>query len=81
MAKKALIREIEVDVINEKDGSYAIACSALGIYAVGSTITEAKKDFIEALDLHLSALRSNAVKSLSAKAKFRVGLPWASSAQ
>ncbi len=54
MARKARIREIDVDVISEKDGSFAIACSALGVYAVGSTLGEAKKDFLAALDLHLS---------------------------
>ena len=81
MARKARIREVDVDILREKDGSFAIACSALGVYAVGSTISEARKDFVEALDLHLSVLRANAVKSISAKAKYHGGLPWASSAQ
>ena len=81
MARKARIREIDVDVISEKDGSFAIACSALGVYAIGDTLREAREDFLEALDLHLEALRANAVKSLSARAKPRGSLPWASSAQ
>lgn len=81
MARKTRIREVEVDVINEKDGSFAIACSALGVYAVGGTLREAKSDFIEALDLHLGELRANAVRSLSAKVKSTSGAPWASSAQ
>ena len=81
MAKKARIRQVDVDIISEKDGSFAIACSALGVYAVGNTVSEAKKDFLEALDLHLSALRENAIRSLSAKYKQAGRLPWASSAQ
>ncbi len=81
MARKTRIREVEVDVISEKDGSFAIACSALGVYAVGNTISGAKKGFLEALDLHLSVLRSNTIKSLSAKSKSPGSLSWASPVQ
>ena len=51
------LRDIKTRVIKEKDGSYAIACSALGVYTVGETLSEAKKNFEDALELHLSALR------------------------
>jgi predicted RNase H-like HicB family nuclease len=50
------LRDIKTRVIKEKDGSYAIACSALGVYTVGDTLAKAKKNFEEALELHLSAL-------------------------
>jgi len=51
------LRDIKTRVIKEKDSSYAIVCSALGVYTVGDTLTEAKKNFEDALELHLSALK------------------------
>jgi hypothetical protein len=33
------LRDIKIRVIKEKDGSYAIACSALGVYTVGETLS------------------------------------------
>ena len=48
------LRDIKTRVIKEKDGSYAISCSALGVYTVGKTLAEAKKSFGGALELHLS---------------------------
>ncbi len=48
------LKDVETRVIKENDGSYAIACSALGVYSTGKTLAEAKKNFEEALDLHLS---------------------------
>jgi predicted RNase H-like HicB family nuclease len=54
--------DIRTRVIKEKDGSYAIACSALGVYTVGETLAEAKKNFGEALELHLSALMERAIE-------------------
>lgn len=59
---KARIRDFEVDIIHEKDGTYGIACSALGVYSVGRTTEEAKKSFSEALDLHLSVIREKALR-------------------
>jgi predicted RNase H-like HicB family nuclease len=50
------LRDIKTRVIQEKDGSYAIACSALGVYTVGDDLAEAKKNFEDALELHLSAI-------------------------
>ena len=59
-------RDIKTDVIREDDGSYAIVCSALGVYSAGKTLKEAKRSFEEALDLHLSVLREKARKEIAA---------------
>lgn len=59
------LRDIKTEVIREKDGSYAVVCSALGVYSVGKTLTEAKRNFKEALDLHLSVLRERATKQIA----------------
>jgi predicted RNase H-like HicB family nuclease len=59
------LRDIKTRVIKEKDGCYAIACSALGVYSVGETLTEAKKNFGEALELHLSALKERAIEAVA----------------
>ena len=62
------IRNLQTRVIKEKDGTYAIACSALGVYSVGKTLGEAKRSFEQALDLHLSVLRERAVKEIETAA-------------
>jgi predicted RNase H-like HicB family nuclease len=59
------LRDIKTKVIKEKDGSYGIACSALGVYSVGETLAEAKKNFEEALELHLSALKDRAIEAVA----------------
>jgi predicted RNase H-like HicB family nuclease len=56
---------LETKVLKEKDGSYAISCSALGVYTVGNTLEEAKKNFVEALDLHLSVIKKKAISEAS----------------
>jgi predicted RNase H-like HicB family nuclease len=48
----------------EKDGSYAISCSALGIYA-GETLDEAKSGFKEALELYISVLKMKAIETVA----------------
>jgi predicted RNase H-like HicB family nuclease len=58
-------RDIKTEVIKEDDGSYAIVCSALGVYSVGKTLKEAKRNFEGALDLHLSVLREKAKKEIA----------------
>jgi predicted RNase H-like HicB family nuclease len=60
------IKDIKTRIIHEKDGSYAIACSSLGVYSVGKTLAEAKNNFEEALDQHLAVLREKAVKEVEA---------------
>ncbi len=54
---QSAIKEFKVRVFQEDDGSYAAACSSLGVYTVGKTLEEVKKNFEEALDLHLSYRR------------------------
>jgi predicted RNase H-like HicB family nuclease len=59
------LRDVKTKVIREKDGSYAIACSALGVYTVGDTLGEARRSFEEALELHLSALKEKAIEAVA----------------
>ena len=59
------LRDIKTKVIKEKDGSCAMACSALGVYTVGETLAEAKKNFEDALELHLSALKERAIEAVA----------------
>lgn len=59
------LRDVQTKVIKERDGSYAIACSALGVYTVGKTLGEAKRNFEEALELHLSALKEKAIEAVA----------------
>ncbi len=59
------LKDVQTRVIKEKDGTYAIACSALGVYSIGKTLEEARKNFAEALDLHLSVLRDKAIKQVA----------------
>jgi len=59
------LRDIQTRIIKEKDGSYAVACSALGVYSVGKTLVEAKRNFEEALELHLSVLREKAIEAVA----------------
>jgi predicted RNase H-like HicB family nuclease len=59
------LRDVQTRIMKEKDGSYGIACSALGVYSVGKTLTEAKRNFAEALELHLSALKEKAIEAVA----------------
>ena len=59
------LRDVRTRVIKEKDGTYAIACSALGVYSVGGTLSVARKNFEEALELHLSAVREKAIEAVA----------------
>jgi len=60
------LRDVKTCVIKERNGSYAVACSALGVYSVGKTLLDARSNFEKALELHLSALREKAVQPLAA---------------
>jgi predicted RNase H-like HicB family nuclease len=62
------LRDVRTEVIREDNGSYAIACSALGVYSVGKTLKEAKRNFVDALDLHLSIVREKARKEIATAA-------------
>ena len=59
------LKEVQTKVIKEKDGSFGTACSALGVYSVGDTLPEAKRNFEEALELHLSVLREKAIEAVA----------------
>lgn len=59
------LRDVKTEIIEEDNGTYAIVCSALGVYSVGRTLREAKRNFQHALDLHLSVLREKATKELT----------------
>lgn len=56
------IKDIKTMMIKENDGSYSITCSALGVYSSGKDRQDAKKNFLSALDVHLSVLREKAIK-------------------
>lgn len=60
------IKDIQTKMIKEDDGSYSITCSALGVYSSGKTKQDAKNNFMEALELHLSVLREKATKVITA---------------
>jgi hypothetical protein len=51
------LKDVKTEIIEEDNATYAAACSALGVYSVGKTLKEAKRNFQQALDLHLSVLR------------------------
>ena len=59
------IKDIKTRVIKEDDGSYSIACSALGVYSTGKNLRDAKKRYLEAIELYLSILRDKAIESTS----------------
>jgi len=59
------IRDVKTRVIKENNGSYSIACSALGVYSTGKNMQDAKKNFLKALELHLSVLREKATEAIA----------------
>jgi predicted RNase H-like HicB family nuclease len=62
------LKDVRTKIIREDNGTYAVACSALGVYSVGKSLREAKRNFERALDLHLSVVREKARKELAALA-------------
>lgn len=63
------LKDVKTEIIEEDNGTYAMVCSALGVYSVGKTLKEAKRNFQRALDLHLSVLREKATKELTVVAR------------
>ena len=59
------LRDVRTKIIREDNGTYAVACSALGVYSVGKTLSEARRNFERALDLHLSVVKEKARKDLA----------------
>jgi predicted RNase H-like HicB family nuclease len=62
------LKDVKTEIMEEDNGSYAVACSALGVYSVGRTLREAKRNFQQALDLHLSVVREKATRELTVAA-------------
>lgn len=56
------IKDIKTRMIKEDDGTYSVTCSALGVYSSGNTRQEAKSNFNDALEQHLSVLKEKATK-------------------
>ncbi len=59
------IKDIKTKMLKEDDGSYSVTCSALGVYSSGKTKQSAKKNFLAALELHLSVLREKAAEVIT----------------
>lgn len=59
------IKDVKAKVIREDDGSYSIACSALGVYSTGRNLQDAKKNYLKAVKLHLSVLKEKATETVS----------------
>ena len=59
------LKDVKTEIIEEDNGTYAVVCSALGVYSVGRTLREAKRNFQQALDLHLSVVREKATRELT----------------
>jgi len=58
------IKDIKTKMIKD-DGSYSVTCSALGVYSSGKTKQSAKKNFLAALELHLSVLKEKATEVIT----------------
>jgi predicted RNase H-like HicB family nuclease len=59
------IKDVKTIISKEDDGSYSVSCSALGVYSVGKNKQDAKKNFLKALELHLSVLRDKATETIA----------------
>ena len=55
------IKDIQTRIIKESDNFYSVICSALGVYSSGKTIKEAEKNYLKALELHLSVIKEKAI--------------------
>ena len=59
------VKDVKAKVIKEDDGTYSIACSALGVYSTGKNLQDAKKNYLKAVRLHLSILREKATEAIA----------------
>lgn len=59
------VKDVKAKVIKEDDGTYSIACSALGVYSTGKNLQDAKKNYLKAVKLHLSVLKDKATESIA----------------
>ena len=60
------VTDIRTEIIKEDDTSYSVACSALGVYSAGKTRDEAQRNYLQALELHLSVIREKATGPITA---------------
>jgi predicted RNase H-like HicB family nuclease len=60
----AKIKDVKAKVVKEYDGSYSIACSALGVYSTGKNLSDAKKNYLKAIKPHLSVLKDKSTESI-----------------
>ena len=58
------VKDVKAKIIKEDDGSYSVACSALGVYSNGKTLKDAKRNYLKAIRLHLSVLKEKATESI-----------------
>lgn len=59
------LKDVKAKIIKEEDGTYSIACSALGVYSTGKNLHDAKKNYLQAVKLHLSVLKDKATESIT----------------
>ncbi|WP_157928262.1 type II toxin-antitoxin system HicB family antitoxin [Candidatus Nitrosotalea okcheonensis] len=59
------VKDVKAKIIKEDDGTYSIACSALGVYSTGKNLQDAKKNYLKAVRLHLSVLREKATEAIT----------------
>ncbi|MEO9307255.1 MAG: hypothetical protein ABI342_02960 [Nitrososphaera sp.] len=59
------VKDVKAKIIKEDDGSYSIACSALGVYSTGKNLKDAKMNYLKAVKLHLSVLQDKATESIA----------------
>lgn len=59
------IKDVKTILVKEDDGSYSAMCSALGVYSTGKNKQDVKKNFLKALELHLSVLREKAIETIA----------------
>lgn len=58
------MKDVKAKVIKEDDGTYSIACSALGVYSTGKNLQDAKKRYLKAVKLHLAVLHDKATEDI-----------------
>jgi len=59
------IKDIQTSIIKEDNNSYSVMCSALGVYSSGKTKQEAQKNYLKALELHLSVIKEKATETIT----------------
>ena len=58
------IKDIQTRMIKEDDDSYSIMCAALGVYSSGKTKKQAQRNYLKALELHLSVIKEKVIDTI-----------------